>query len=733
MVKQNDIGDYFLQLLTHETYRVYSDRLVSDEDRYKFSRNIIENMFKLLRKEIPDPESIIFSEINDDFTYLRVESIENIKQRITEHIDDYNYSKRAKDKIDLILFDYSLRHLLRIDRILSRQSEHAVLIGLTGSGRQSLANIAGFIKKFKIFKIRGRDEVEDYTRKEWLEDLRNLYTGAGFRKEPTIFLVRDSNIKLESFYVDLNCVISSGIVYNLFSSEEKSEMIAQIKSNKESNEDANLDEQFIWDSFIVSTMQRLRVFMCLNPLDVEFTKRLRTFPALINNTTIDWYEAWPESALYFLAEREFTKSELIADMSETMPKDLSEIFSRAYLSLGGVNEDYEKLTRRKVFILPKAFLDFIQFFLETFSKLKSTLEKNILKYSNGVKQIEMTGVEIKKMTELLEKKKPDLVIKNKYLGETLQEMEVQKAEANESRIISEEKGKVAHSAQTEAQYKKKIAEINRLEAENLQQEINKKISQIDKKQFYDLRGIKNPTKQVLKMMQAIGVIKSSFDKHPLETVPTAWSHYQKILNDVKFLNFLLESPKKLNEKQFSEKILKHLTPFIGDPDLDPTYMETKISFACGCFASYIKNMYLLDDALKNKIIPSNIAEAEATASLETAQKNLEETMTTLKIIEDKLDSLQRSFDEKQMEKNDLIFEINESTKKLQIAQRLTSKLSGEMGRWAECAESLEKGRGSLFGDIIVSSFYISFMGPYLSYYREGVIKENIFSLLNEVS
>ena len=86
-----------------------------------------------------------------------------------------------------------------------------------------------------------------------------------------------------------------------------------------------------------------------------------------------------------------------------------------------------------------------------------------------------------------------------------------------------------------------------------------------------------------------------------------------------------------------------------------------------------------------------------------------------------------------MEKNDLIFEINESTKKLQIAQRLASKLSGEMGRWAENAENLEKGRKFLFGDIIITAYYISFMGPYLSHYRDSVIKDYIFPLLFDVS
>jgi dynein heavy chain len=244
--------------------------------------------------------------------------------------------------------------------------------------------------------------------------------------------------------------------------------------------------------------------------------------------------------------------------------------------------------------------------------------------------------------------------------------------------------------------------------------------------------MKKPVKAILSMMQAIALIKSNFDKHPMTSIPDTWPFYQKILNDVKLLAFLKESPTKLEGKPMSEGVLKLVNPYLSDPLLDPVHMETKISFACGAFASYIKNMVELDKVIKEKLIPSKLDEELATKTLNEAQKNLEETLANLKIIEDKLDQLQKSFDEKQMEKNNLQFEINESMKKLGIAQRLTSKLSGEMTRWGENATNLDKGKKFVFGNIIISAFYISFMGPYLSHYRESVVKKYLFPLINEV-
>ena len=48
-------------------------------------------------------------------------------------------------------------------------------------------------------------------------------------------------------YVDLNCIISSGIVYNLFTGEEKAEVIGNARQMKEYEELNNIDDNLFWD------------------------------------------------------------------------------------------------------------------------------------------------------------------------------------------------------------------------------------------------------------------------------------------------------------------------------------------------------------------------------------------------------------------------------------------------------------------------------------------------------
>jgi dynein heavy chain len=51
----------------------------------------------------------------------------------------------------------------------------------------------------------------------------------------------------------------------------------------------------------------------MSPVGEAFRRRLRTFPALVNCTTIDWFLAWPEEALRSTADNIFIKDMNVLD------------------------------------------------------------------------------------------------------------------------------------------------------------------------------------------------------------------------------------------------------------------------------------------------------------------------------------------------------------------------------------------------------------------------------------
>ena len=58
-------------------------------------------------------------------------------------------------------------------------------------------------------------------------DLRKLYFKAGVENKPTVFLFTDTQVVVESFLEDINNILSSGEVPNLYSKAEDFEEVRQ--------------------------------------------------------------------------------------------------------------------------------------------------------------------------------------------------------------------------------------------------------------------------------------------------------------------------------------------------------------------------------------------------------------------------------------------------------------------------------------------------------------------------
>ena len=70
-------------------------------------------------------------------------------KKIEEYLDDYN--GQSKIPMKLIMFLDACDHVARICRILRQHQGNALLLGVGGSGRQSLSKLATFMSSYKIF------------------------------------------------------------------------------------------------------------------------------------------------------------------------------------------------------------------------------------------------------------------------------------------------------------------------------------------------------------------------------------------------------------------------------------------------------------------------------------------------------------------------------------------------------------------------------------------------------
>ena len=71
---------------------------------------------------------------------------------------------------------------------------------------------------------------------EWREDIKELMRVAGGKGLTTSFLLTDAQIKMESFLEDVNNILNTGEVPNIFPADEKADVCEDVrKPAKEEN------------------------------------------------------------------------------------------------------------------------------------------------------------------------------------------------------------------------------------------------------------------------------------------------------------------------------------------------------------------------------------------------------------------------------------------------------------------------------------------------------------------
>ncbi|RZC39320.1 dynein heavy chain 2, axonemal-like [Asbolus verrucosus] len=681
----HDTKPAFLRLWVHECFRVFYDRLIDDKDREWFITQMGERLgkhFELTFHNVcPKSKIPVFADfVNPYRIYEDLQDPVALRKYLEVQMEEYNVSPGVV-KMDLVLFEDAIEHICRIERVVSQPRGNMLLVGIGGSGRQSLSRIASYICEYNTFQI---SVTRSYKVLEFREDLKTLYLNTGVDNKATTFLFNDTQITDESFLEIINNMLSSGEVANLYKPDEFEDIKSKLY-NASVKAGVIQTNEALYNFLIKRVRSNMHIILCMSPIGDAFRNRLRQYPALVNCTTIDWFCEWPKVALLEVANKyisdvnfvetitgqvlEKRRESVLLSSQDKLRKAVSLMFATIHDSVAQCAKKMAIEMKRHSYVTPTNYLELVAGYKTMLRDKRQEIASEANKLRNGLSKIDDCRSKVESMSVELEEAQVKVAEFQQQCDEYLVIIVAQRKQADEQQKEVAQKSIKIREDEIQCQKLADVAQADLDEAMPALEEAIRALDALSKKDISEMKSYGKPPQKVEMVMEAVE--------------PT-WAESKRQLGELNFLKDL----KEFDRNHISDRTLKKIANYTQNPEF----------------------------------IPEKIKYDEAMSSLREKQLMLAEAQAKLAELNMMLARLQKEYEEKLQQKEELNRKAELLKIKLERAYILVECLSGERTRWEETVAHLDVSYDCLPGDCLLATAFLSYLGPYVSNYREELME-----------
>ena len=494
-----------LRLWYHECCRVFQDRLVDAEDRTWFSGRMKEcfTEFGVASEEVLTNDRLFYGDFmvpnQDDKQYVEIEDHEKLSNILDEYLDDYNQINTPK--MDLVLFSDAMQHVCRISRILRQPLGNALLLGVGGSGRQSLTRLASHMGEYDCFQI---ELSKNYGLTEWREDVKSILLKAGLENKASVFLFSDTQIKSESFLEDINNVLNSGDVPNIYAPDEQDKIFDVMKPVVQ---DAGMQatKANLFTAYTKRVRANIHMVICMSPIGEVFRSRLRKFPSLVNCCTIDWFSEWPDEALKSVAQTFLQDQPEFSSLDST--EGLVQVCVDIHQSVVQKSGQYMQQLNRQNHVTPTSYLELLGLFQTLISAKKNELSSGRNRTKTGLDKLLSTAEIVAGLQEELAEMKPQLEKAQIETDETLEQIQKDSVVANDTKAIVEKEEASASLKAAECEAIRNDAQRDLDEALPALEAAVASLKSLNRNDIVEIRAFTNPPAGVKLVMETVCILQ----------------------------------------------------------------------------------------------------------------------------------------------------------------------------------------------------------------------------------
>lgn len=186
------------RLWANEVSRVFCDRLINTSDVKWFTDLVMDLLNKNFRSPLTfddlfGEKKVMWSDLMKiDSTQRLYEEMRDpvkVKKVLTDFLDDFNASSAIK--MNLVFFEDAVLHLIKILRTLRQPRGNIMLIGVGGSGKQSLIKLSSHIYSMSFKQIEIVKGFNETSFRDFIKELM-FATGINVECRGTAFTLTDN-------------------------------------------------------------------------------------------------------------------------------------------------------------------------------------------------------------------------------------------------------------------------------------------------------------------------------------------------------------------------------------------------------------------------------------------------------------------------------------------------------------------------------------------------------------
>ncbi|CAF4669138.1 unnamed protein product [Rotaria sp. Silwood1] len=679
-------------LFAHECLRVFADRLVTENDLnifYKHLNGTMLSYFKIsldISKYVENPLLYCNFLKSDDRLYQQLHDWRQCCPIFLDYQMRHNLSEHST--LNMVFFKEAVEHVLRICRVLQQPGGHLLLIGLDGTGRKTCLQLSAFISGHLMFQL----------------NIKRGYAYQDFRDD----------LKIDSFIEDIESILNSGTVVDLFEPDEFDALTMDLKNDAYSAGMSDTTGQ-LREFFYQRVRTNLHIILSFSPAGSKFREICRLHPALLNCTSIDWFTEWSEISMSQVADvfLETIDFKILSTDNETINEnDFRHRLALCCVSIHKIVIEIAKrfyaAHKRIYYLTPSSYMDLMKTYGIMMTQTKQEFLTSYNRLSSGLAKLSDANASVSIMRDELAVLGPQIDAKEKEIEQLLNQLQKDQIAVLEVKeIVEVEEQKVRQDTDMVERYATQ-AELDLKNVIPVLDEAMADVSQLDKADVAEVRVYQSPPYQVMMVMCAVCVL--------LECKPD-WATARQVLGDSGFISRLTN----LDINHVSDRTYRKLLQYSRHSQFTPDIIG-KVSSACRSFCKWVLAIQRYYEVYRT-VKPKEEKLKTANEALDVMRKSLSRKQEMLKLVKDHLQELEDKYRNSIEEKQALYARRELMKQRMARAHELTNVLAIEKVRWQEQLTQLEEHVRSLIGNALLSAAAINYFGPFNNEFRHELMRD----------